>query len=150
MRFCALGRLLNVCDALCVGAEIIMMTVTTKMSSCFGCTVGIFICNIQRLCVCGARSPAQKTWFPMTRQPCEGLVWEAHACSDRGWQWPPTCKSDLCKGQNSLFLLLLAGRGFQQGHRARGRNAFNGHRNFQPGREYSSETPLKALGQATD
>lgn len=34
MRFCALGRLLNVCDALCVGAESITMTVMTKMTSC--------------------------------------------------------------------------------------------------------------------
>lgn len=30
----ALGKLSNVCDALCVGAESIMVAVTTKMTSC--------------------------------------------------------------------------------------------------------------------
>lgn len=46
MWVCALRKLLNVCDALCVGAESITMTVTTKMTRCCQGTTGIFICSI--------------------------------------------------------------------------------------------------------
>lgn len=46
MWVCALRKLLNVCDALCVGAESVTMTVTTKMTRCCQGTTGIFICSI--------------------------------------------------------------------------------------------------------